>query len=84
MPLCPGCHVNNDGATSVELDGAVPADGDATVCVYCGTLAIFTRGAKHLRRPTAAERTELLADPDVRTAMRAVRDFNRQRLAPYN
>jgi hypothetical protein len=84
MPLCPECHTDNDAATSFEMDDAIPSDGDVTVCLYCGALAIFTDETTLFRRPTAEERKELLANSDVVSAIRAVHDIQKRIKAPYN
>ncbi len=39
---CPECGIPNDGQYSPEHPEAVPSDGDLSVCLYCGHLAVFT------------------------------------------
>jgi hypothetical protein len=67
---CPHCGRVTDAATGATLDSTVPADGDVSVCFYCGAIAVFS--ATGLRHPTDAERAAFLADPDVVAAVGAV------------
>ena len=59
---CPYCSKENDAATPAGTDAeAVPGPGDVSVCFYCGGIAVFTETG--LRKPTDAERADLLEDP---------------------
>ena len=65
---CPTCGAILDAATGIK-DMAVahhlePKPGDRTVCYQCGGLAIFDKRLM-LRRPTSAERREMLRKPEI-------------------
>jgi hypothetical protein len=63
---CRACQAKLDGS----LGSGRPAAGDVSLCVYCGTLSIFTED--DLRAPTTDELVGLMADPEVRSAITAV------------
>lgn len=80
---CPYCGTDNYEATEVGtapgIVGSVmirhhdtPNEGDVSVCIRCGGVALFTGLDRNKRRPTESERAELLADEDVQRAVRAV------------
>lgn len=60
---CPVCAEVLDGATCVDRD-ASPKPGDATMCIKCGSIVMFTRGLG-LRLPTKQEQRQLAGDPRV-------------------
>ena len=71
---CPSCSRQLTGATAIG-QGDKPSDnrpkrGDATICIYCGALLVFTRGLK-LRHATEDERREIGAMPTVQTILMA-------------
>ena len=68
---CLWCDRPLDAATDIEQEGNVPEEGDLSICLYCGNLAIYTAGEAGLvlRHPTVPERAEALADPQVRSAL---------------
>lgn len=74
---CPSCGVTLDGAWNTTSD-AGPADGDATLCVYCRALLVY-RGSpvNSLRHPTKEEEQKFLADPGVQRAIAAVAAMHR-------
>ena len=65
MKPCERCGAELDAATDPIDETAAPAAGDASVCLYCGNLAVFTGNGLELRRPTEAERAGLYLDPAV-------------------
>jgi hypothetical protein len=60
---CTNCRCMVTAATDAFDDNA-PSPGDATVCLMCGHLMIFTK-ALQLRDPTDAEQIELAGDPRI-------------------
>lgn len=70
-PRCAGCGIALTGHTPAATDDGPPAPGAVSLCRYCGHVALFDEGGG-LREPTLAERAELLADPAVRAARRAL------------
>ena len=78
---CLWCGKHLDAATDIEQDGNVPTDGDLSICLYCGHLAIYQSSDQGLilRSPTVHERAEALADPIVRSALvhRALQERDR-------
>ena len=55
---CTACGKRVDAASCLREDDAYPEPGDATVCLECGHLMIFTDGLG-LRDPNAAEAHDL-------------------------
>jgi len=73
---CPFCgHVCN-AASTLDGDTAPPEEGDASVCLECGSLVIYGPGLR-LRRPTRRQTRELCAYPEVAAVLKAVGDFKR-------
>lgn len=72
---CTICGYPLGGTSPVTEPGAVPKDGDASICVYCGAVAAFNDDGT-LRRPTADEMREFLADDVIRQAVRSVNIAN--------
>ena len=73
-PCCPVCHKLMDGFTD-PTGRKVPEDGDASLCVYCLSLNIFTINSLGLlvfRRPTPAELRQLMSQADVRKMLDAL------------
>jgi hypothetical protein len=71
--ICPSCGAPNDGATAPLCD-AKPSEGDASVCMYCGHLAIF-RADLTLRDASPQELEILGHDKDIQLILRARRQF---------
>lgn len=72
---CPACGYVMDASSTVHGENqaeAAPTDGDWSICIACGAVNVYTNGATGLRPPTAEERNEFNADPDVREAVRRV------------
>jgi hypothetical protein len=69
---CPSCGSLNDGATSVELDGAIPKPGDIAICGYCRELLQYEGEALALVRLEGEDRVLALADPKIKAALRAL------------
>jgi hypothetical protein len=61
--FCPYCD-RELNAHSPALGERPPSKGDASVCIYCGGVAIF--GKKGLRKPTPLERDDAYERKDVR------------------
>lgn len=66
---CLDCAALLDDET--VLTGPVPSDGDVSICLYCGCIAFYAANTERLRRPTAAEETQLAGDPRVLLAVHA-------------
>jgi hypothetical protein len=67
---CIRCNELLDAATSVTGDDQ-PKRGDASICLKCNHVAIFTRGGK-LREPRSDELRTLMADPRITLTRQAV------------
>ena len=71
---CGTCGHAIDAAT--ELPGnqrGKPVAGDASLCLRCGALEVFTGTALWRRAPTAAEAEEFAANPRAVRAQRLIR-----------
>lgn len=64
---CIICDHPNDMATDTG-GKARPAPGDASICLYCGHVAIFDQQLR-LRLPTAEERERIKANPKITRAL---------------
>lgn len=65
---CAGCGAPHDA--SLAPDGEyIPQPGDSSLCVYCGTVAVYGDDLR-LRRPTPVELSEILSDPEVAEAIK--------------
>ena len=71
---CPGCEIPNDGQFNPGDPTDVPTDGDLSICIYCGHLAVFTGqdDTIGLRPITDEERESALTDPTVVEIIRHV------------
>lgn len=74
-PSCPNCGAKLDGAGGHSEE---PESGNWSLCIYCHTMAVYEQTAfgLTLRKPTAAELAEMMADPNVRAAMTRLAQFN--------
>lgn len=68
---CLNCNEQLDGATPVG-EKAYPAEGDISMCAYCGHLATFDADHK-LRDLTDEEMDEATSHPDVQAVIEARR-----------
>ncbi|RPJ20085.1 MAG: hypothetical protein EHM35_19935 [Planctomycetaceae bacterium] len=69
---CPFCKRKNDHCSNVGSEHSQPTDGDVTMCIGCGGLAIYdSKSESGLRVPSVAEIIDVLADQDVEKAMMA-------------
>lgn len=59
---CPQCGARLDAASSLGYDGAMPTEGDLSVCGHCATPLKFIDDAGNLARLTPAELAALPAD----------------------
>lgn len=75
---CPHCDQCHDFATNVSSNRQAPDPGSVSICVGCGKLAVFAE-ANHLRLPTEAEAQLFAADPDLRRALRVLRELKAKR-----
>jgi hypothetical protein len=78
MTDCPYCGKHNPLHVIADYDTAPPREGDVSICVGCGGLALFTLELT-LRKPTAREMLELSYDKDVQAAKDAWRKMHRMR-----
>lgn len=69
--LCPACGACNDRCTNASGKDK-PTSGDLTVCVYCGTVSVFTGPRLTLRKITDAEFEAL--DPEERRLLRRAQE----------
>ena len=71
---CPHCGALVDAAGSApgDKDEGGPEQGSISICLYCARPSIFDSDLR-LHRPTPAQIDEILADPDVRRAIKAVK-----------
>lgn len=70
---CPFCRAVHEAATCVT-GKAAPEDGDATLCIRCGNVAIFDEAEPFgLRMPTRRESRALLRDRNVQRLVAAFR-----------
>jgi hypothetical protein len=67
--LCLHCRQPLDAATDAVGDNR-PSPGDATICMYCGTIAVFADDMT-LREPNREEARDLAGDPRVLRVQRA-------------
>lgn len=76
--ICPSCGQYNNHVTE-SIGGpprAMPTDGDYSVCMNCYTVTVFVNSPFGLatRETTMLERLEAYADPEVREAIRLLRE----------
>jgi len=78
---CPYCGVVTNGIANMT-DTDLPEDGDVSICMDCGILAVVsTTAPTGLRRPTADERSTFLRDPDIQKLLWAWQIVDQQRRA---
>ncbi len=58
---CLGCGAQNNAATETFGEEAIPSEGDASVCIYCGHISIFNADLT-LRNPTDEEIHSIAGD----------------------
>ena len=70
---CPSCQADIPRSSGMDDSEAAPSTGDVSMCIYCGSLALYEVDGKRLRlrTPTMTETIELQADPDVQRALTA-------------
>lgn len=70
--LNPCWHCGNPNNAVTDLEGdAVPNPGDVSICIQCGTPAIFTEDLT-TRKPTDEEIAMILQDKDALSYMAAI------------
>lgn len=69
---CRTCGSKVDDFTPVGDDDAVPEAGNVSVCLYCGTLSIYTGEGLNLRMPTPEEMAEMAEDEDLQRTVKQV------------
>lgn len=78
---CPYCGYVTDGIANMT-DDHMPTDGDVSICMECGIIAVVSSTAPTgLRRPTTAERSTFLRDPDIQKLLWAWQIVDQQRRA---
>jgi hypothetical protein len=72
---CPNCGARLDGHDTTDGELAIPANGDTSLCIYCGSLLVYEGIGENLtlRKPTAEELHDMLASPDIQHALQAWR-----------
>jgi hypothetical protein len=68
VSICAACGAPNDGAASYPKD-AVPKDGDVSLCMYCGHLAMFASDLS-LREVTSEELAVICKDEEIMHLLR--------------
>jgi hypothetical protein len=77
-PRCPTCDTVIDGFTVAKGgENAVPKNGDASICAYCGT-AMLVQGEKFVKM-TARQLEFSLMEPHFKLAYEAVKALRRER-----
>jgi len=71
---CPNCSAVHDMASPVDDPDAAPKAGDASICIKCGHLSVFTE-ALTLRDPTDEEIKKYAGDPRIVAAMKAMHEM---------
>lgn len=72
---CPHCGRENDQHSGINTDEQ-PDEGSVSLCWGCREPSLFT-GDGSLRKPTEQERTELLAEPEIKTIRYAMLEAQR-------
>lgn len=57
-------------------DGTAPKEGDAALCIKCGSLNFYGADLRQ-RRPTEAEMLEAASDPEIQRLRRIILRVNR-------
>jgi hypothetical protein len=61
--ICPHCGQHHDATTHMLGSGAVPDDGDISLCFSCGAFCVFDNEAYGgMRKPTKKEQRIILRD----------------------
>jgi hypothetical protein len=79
---CPRCAKQLDDASAADGSDDMPGPGDVSLCLYCGHLSVFTGQGIERREVTNTERSELLAQPEVRQVMVGIFRLSRGQRAP--
>lgn len=74
---CPTCGYQMDGHSAIGNEDATPSDGDYSICIACGSLAVYVwvtaLGSFILRRPTDEEHDVAMRNDMLVAAMMAHR-----------
>lgn len=82
---CLGCARALDGRRAVDGVESPDVDGDVSICLYCGNVAIYDpTSALGLRRPTEAERFAIEVDDGIQAALADVRRWQLRQQAAEN
>ena len=75
---CLNCGYKVDAATPTPLEPEPrePREGDATVCLRCSHIMIFTADGR-VREATQDERDEVASQPDVQSLLQAMAEVRR-------
>ena len=69
---CLSCHAQLDTATEVTGQDVRPDEGDMSLCIKCGAIAVFTGHGNQLREATVMEMRKFLGDRRVQIARGAI------------
>lgn len=69
VSVCIVCDMKLDAATCITSK-ATPREGDASLCLYCGNVAVFGADRK-LRQPTEEEAAQIKNDRVIKKALKA-------------
>lgn len=74
---CQSCgHPFEEATNMFAANWGGPKDGDASICIECGELSVFTDKGRGRRPPTPEEREEFLADERVVATVFAIRQVH--------
>jgi len=77
---CLGCGILTDDQTGPTGDKF--SDGDCSICLYCGKVAVFQGDG--YREPTPAEEHMFLSDPQVILLQEVAKSVSRRLMAGRN
>lgn len=84
LTACPLCGCRNGAATELPdgMPPRPPVKDDASICLSCAGVSLFTGVGLNVRLATAVELVEMLADASIVAAVCAVREANETHAAP--
>lgn len=75
---CPNCLSYHNGASNT-MDQAMPVDGDVSVCIVCGGIAVYDFSVPLLlRHPNDAELAVIMADPNIKILQQGLEELKRR------
>lgn len=75
--LCPKCGYLMEATTPLD-GGALPKDGDVSICLNCGAILIFTAELK-MRAATDQEVAEIMRDKQTASMIQRAQSYIRRR-----